>query len=271
MPKVKVNDIEMYYEIHGEGTPLLLIRGWGSSSQRWSPNLLKALSQQHKLIIFDNRGTGRTSKPDTKYSIEQMADDASMLLDQINIPKAHIVGFSMGGMIAQRLSINYPEKTDGLVIACSHPGGDVAPSPPKVYEVIEMMISPPGGMSQRELWKKVMPLYSTPEHLEKHGESMLDAMLNSKTIPTPGYVMRRQLDAILEFSSVDELHMIKAPTLVMHGEKDAWIPVENSKVMAEKIPNAKLMLLDKSGHAFLEQPVEMIETILGFLSEVDGR
>jgi pimeloyl-ACP methyl ester carboxylesterase len=83
--------------------------------------------------------------------------------------------------------------------------------------------------------------------------------------------MRRQLDAILEFSSLDELHMIKAPTLVMHGEKDAWIPVENSKVIAEKIPNAKLMLLDKSGHAFLEQPVEMIETILGFLSEVDAR
>ena len=270
MPKVKVNDIEMYYEVHGEGTPLVLIRGWGSSSQSWSKIILDKLSQKYQLIIFDNRGTGRTSKPDKKYSIKMMADDTAGLMKALNIPSAHIVGFSMGGMIAQRFALKYPEKTNGLVIACSHPSTNLIPISPKVAEIMEHMISKPMDMSERELQKLMMSLYSTPEYIETHGEAMLEAALSSNLIPTPRFARRRQLDAILEFSSLDELHLIKSPTLVMHGVKDAWVPVENSKIMAEKIPGARLVLFEKSGHVFIEQSDEMIDTILGFLEEVDG-
>ena len=269
MPKVKVNDIEMYYEVHGEGTPLLLIRGWGGSSQSWSPNFIKSLSQQHRLIIFDNRGTGKTSKPDKKYSIEQMADDAARLLDATNTQKAHIVGFSMGGMIAQQFGIKYPEKTIGLVIACSRPDRNNAPVSQEAVQMMEYMISPPEGMSERDLKSMAMSLYATPEYINEHGEDLLNSLLNSKIIPTPGYVRRRQLDAIIEFSSLDSLHLIKSPTLVIHGEKDSWIPAMNSKVIAAKIPDSKLVIFEKSGHAFLEQFTDMTETILGFLKEVD--
>jgi pimeloyl-ACP methyl ester carboxylesterase len=269
MPKVKVNDIDIYYEVHGEGTPVVSIRGWGSSSQSWSPIFIEKLSQHYKLIIFDNRGTGRTSKPDTKYSIEMMADDTAGLLETINISKAHIVGFSMGGMIAQQFAIKYPEKTKGLVIACSHPGVSVAPPSQYAREIMEYMISKPRDMSLRELQKLVMSLYSTPEYIENHGEEMLDAAISAKLIPTPGYVRRRQLDAIMEFSSIDELPLIKASTLVIHGERDAWVPVVNGRIIAERVPGAKLTLFKESGHAFIEQRIEMIETILGFLKKVD--
>lgn len=270
MPKVEVNDIEMYYEVHGDGKPLVSIRGWGSSSQSWSKTYKDRLSQNHKHIIFDNRGTGRTSKPDTKYSIEMMADDTAGLLDVLNLPRAHIVGFSMGGMIAQRFALKYPEKTDALIIACSQPSTHIVPRPPKIAEIMEMMISPPPELSQREYQKTIMPLYSTPEYIKEHGEELLNAQLSMNLIPTLGYARRRQWDAILQFSSMDELHLIQSPTLVIHGVKDAWIPVENGKIMAEKIPGARLVLFEKSGHAFIEERDEIIDTILGFLEEVDG-
>ena len=270
VPNVKVNDIEMYYEVHGEGTPLVLIRGWGSSSQSWSKIILDKLSQKHQLIIFDNRGTGRTSKPDTRYSIEMMADDTAGLMNVLNISKAHIVGFSMGGMIAQRFALKYPEKTNGLVIASSQPNSTITQRSPKASEIMEYMISKPEDMSEIELQKHMMSLYSTPEYIEKHSEAMLEAALSSNLIPTPGYVRRRQLDAMLEFSSLDELYLIESPTLVMHGLKDAWVSCENSKVIADKIPNSRLVLFEKAGHAFIEQNEEMVDTILGFLEEVDG-
>jgi pimeloyl-ACP methyl ester carboxylesterase len=270
MPKVKVNDIEMYYEFLGQGKPIVLIRGWGSSSQSWSKPLLDRLSQHYKLIIFDNRGTGRTDKPDIKYSIEMMADDTAGLLDALNIPRVHIVGFSMGGMIAQKFAVKYPEKTDGLVIACSNPNTHITPKPERIVEVMEMMISPPDGMSRRELQKMIMALYSTPEYITEHGEALLNAQLSANVIPTPGYARRRQLDAIKEFSSLEELYLIKSSTLVMHGEKDAWVPFENSKIITDKIPYARLVLFKESGHAFIEQRSEMIKTILDFLNEVDG-
>ena len=271
MPKVEVNDIEMYYEVHGEGKPIVSIRGWGSSSQSWSKTYIDRLSQNYKHIIFDNRGTGRTSQPDTKYSIEMMADDTAGLLDAVDIPRAHIIGFSMGGMIAQKFAYKYPEKTFGLVIACSQPNSTLTPLPVSTREIMEYMISKPDDISDIELQKRVMSLYSTPEYIEKHGEAMLEAALSSNLVPTPGYVRRRQLEAIEEFSSLDELPQIRAPTLVIHGKKDSWIPVENGRVIAEKIPGSKLVLFERSGHAFIEQMVEMIETILRFLAETDKK
>ena len=270
MPKVAVNDIEMYYEVHGDGKPLVSIRGWGSSSQSWSKTYKDRLSQNHKHIIFDNRGTGRTSKPDTKYSIEMMADDTAALMNAINISKAHIVGFSMGGMIAQRFALKYPERTIGLVLASSQPNSTISKRSPKVAEIMEYMISKPEDMPEAELQKQMMSLYSTPEYIKEHGEAMLKAALSSNLIPTPGYVRRRQLDAMLEFSSLDELYLIKSPTLVMHGVKDAWVSCENSKAIADKIPNSRLILFEKSGHAFIEQNIEMIDTILAFLEEVES-
>lgn len=107
MAKIKVNDIDMYYEIHGEGEPLVLIEGLGYSTWMWCKQV-EELSKKFKVIIFDNRGVGETDKPDMEYSIEMFADDLADLLSKLEIKKAHILGVSMGGFVAQEFAIKYP-------------------------------------------------------------------------------------------------------------------------------------------------------------------
>ena len=128
MPITNANGIELYYEVHGEGEPLLLIMGLAHNLLSWKKSL-PALAEQFKVIIFDNRGTGRSCKPETPYTIELMADEAKAVLDAAGVEKAHVYGISMGGMIAQRLALNYPERIKSLILGCTSPGGinQVAP------------------------------------------------------------------------------------------------------------------------------------------------
>ena len=123
MPKVKVGDINIYYEIHGEGEPLVLIMGYGGNSGQWFRQI-PGLTKEYRVIVFDNRGTGRSDKPDISYTMETMAGDVAGLLDAIDIPAAHVYGVSMGGMIAQHVALNYPEKVKGLVLGCTTCGGE---------------------------------------------------------------------------------------------------------------------------------------------------
>ena len=123
MQKVKVDDIEIYYELHGEGAPLVMIMGWGRSSGSWGFNLIGKLSKFHRVIIFDNRGTGRSEKPDIEYSMGIMTYDDAGLMDVINVPKAHVLGISIGGFIAQELALDYPEKILSLILCSTSCGG----------------------------------------------------------------------------------------------------------------------------------------------------
>ncbi len=124
--KVKVNDINMYYEIHGDGFPLVMIHGFCGTLDVWPRPVIEELSKSFKTVIFDNRGAGRTDKPDIKYSIKMFADDIVGLMDILKIEQAHVLGHSMGGSIALGLSINYPERVKKLV-PCST-GYSVLPS-----------------------------------------------------------------------------------------------------------------------------------------------
>jgi len=118
MPKVKVNDIQMYYEVKGEGFPLVMIQGLGGNLEGWDPRLVEGLSKHFKLILFDNRGAGRTDLSKGEYTIRLFADDTADLMSALGVPKAHILGISMGRMIAQELTINYPQKVSKLIL-CS--------------------------------------------------------------------------------------------------------------------------------------------------------
>ena len=118
MPTVRANDIDLYYEEHGSGEPLLLIMGWGGNAASWEPQLA-GLAENFRVIIFDNRGAGRSSAPDEPYSIVQMATDTARLMEALELPRAHVFGISMGGMIAQELALMHPEKVGALVLGCS--------------------------------------------------------------------------------------------------------------------------------------------------------
>ena len=126
MPKAKINDVEMYYEVHGEGIPLAMISGYSGNIDDWDHlvPVVGTLSKHFKVITLDNRGTGRSSKPEGPYSIKTMADDVAVLLDYLEIEKTHVLGSSMGGMIAQELALRHKDKVDALVLVCTTPGGE---------------------------------------------------------------------------------------------------------------------------------------------------
>ena len=118
MPKVKVNDIQIYYEVKGDGFPVVMINGLSDNLDCWDPRLIEALSKKFKLVLFDNRDAGRTDVSEREYTMKLFADDTVCLMNALGISKAHVLGISMGGMIAQELVLNYPEKVAKLVL-CS--------------------------------------------------------------------------------------------------------------------------------------------------------
>jgi pimeloyl-ACP methyl ester carboxylesterase len=129
MPKVKVNDVQIYYELHGDGFPLVMINGLGGHVYTWNPDHIRELLKRFKLVLFDNRGAGRTDLSDKEYSIKLFADDTAGLMNVLGIPRAHVFGISMGGMIAQELVINYPKKVEKLVLCSTSCGGAKAVQP----------------------------------------------------------------------------------------------------------------------------------------------
>ena len=121
MPTAKINGINIYYEVHGAGDPLLLIMGLGANATAWEAQI-PALNREYKVIAFDNRGSGRSDKPTVMYSMRQMADDAVLLLDQLGVAAAHVFGMSMGGMIAQELTLQHPARVKSLVLGATMAG-----------------------------------------------------------------------------------------------------------------------------------------------------
>jgi pimeloyl-ACP methyl ester carboxylesterase len=269
MPKVKSNDIEIYYEIRGEGTPLLVIIGWTSSSERWSPKFTNELEKHHKLILVDNRGTGRSDKPDVEYSIKMMADDAAGLMDAINVSRTHVFGVSMGGMIAQEFALNYPEKVKSLILGCTASGGLQGIWSEETRKlIVAFASSDPPEMSPKVL-NTLLRLAYTPSFLKENLNAIIKARTSIK-YRTPVFAIGRQAQAILKHDTYDRLTQIRVPTLVLHGEEDIMVPTENGRILADRIPNAKLRLFESVGHDFMAGIEDYVaRVILEFLEGVE--
>jgi len=267
MPKVKVNDVEIYYEIRREGTPLVMISGYTRSSETWSPDLVEGLAKHHKLILFDNRGTGRSDKPDIEYSIKMMADDTAGLMDAINISKAHVSGFSMGGYIAQELALKYPDRVLSLILACTSCGGSKGFHGEEWGSVLKSFASGNPPEMSPALMGKIMSFALTPKYLAENRDTLIKSALSIK-YPTPLFTRVRQAQAITKYDTYDRLSQIKAPTLVLHGKEDRMLPFENGKILAEGIPDAKLHVFENAGHMFwagIERQV--VRIMIQFMSE----
>jgi pimeloyl-ACP methyl ester carboxylesterase len=261
---VKVNDINMYYEIHGEGFPLLMIRGLSSDVYRWPLRLIKELSKNFKVVLFDNRGAGRTDKPDIEYSIKMMAEDTIGLMICLSIEKAHILGYSMGGSIAQEISLSYPEKVTKLILCSAGCGGPK--SIPASKDVRKELASDREGLSAEDLLRNWLPIYFTENFIQNKPDEVEDYIRKSLLAPIPPYAFKHQLAAVFSFNSYERLKNIKSPTLMISGKEDILVPHENSILLAENIPGAKLSLLDNLGHGlFTPDPLLIAELITDFL------
>jgi pimeloyl-ACP methyl ester carboxylesterase len=266
MPKIKVGDINMYYEVYGDGFPLVMINGLSTNVYWWDPLFIEEISKKYRVVIFDNRGAGRTDKPEIDYSIKMFADDTIGLMDALKISKAHVLGVSMGGMIAQEIAINHPERVEKLVLCVTHPGGTKAISPSP--EVISMLIGERAGRTPEEIVENTIYLLYPPKFIDENPEVVEQTKERISKYMIPPEFFLRQFRAIMEFDAFDRLKKIKSPTLVVGGGKDILVPPENSRIIAEAIPNAKLVIFDEAGHGLIAQEREKFaEMLLSFLSE----
>jgi pimeloyl-ACP methyl ester carboxylesterase len=255
----------MYYEVKGEGFPLVLIMGLGANLDWWDPRMIQEFTTNFKTIMIDNRGAGRTDVSDKKYTIGLFADDTAGLMDALRISRAHVLGISLGGMIAQELAINYPEKVEKLVLCSTAAGGEGVVMPSQ--ETLEANMRA-GSASPEESARMFLSICVTKEFMDKNPdyvESMTKRILKAPI--SPG-AFQRQSDATTTFvinNKLSRVSGIKAPTLILCGKRDILIPPENSTILAKTIPNAKLLVLERSGHGLAEDAEEAINAMMQFL------
>ena len=261
MPIIKVNDIFIYHEVHGEGFPLVMIMGASGNVDWWDPNLIDILSKNFKTVIFDNRGVGKTSDTDEDYTIKTLADDTIGLMDALNIKQAHVFGISMGGNIAQEIAISYPYKVKKLILCSTMCGGYQAFIPSK--EVIDKVLK--GGLSDPE---ELASLVFTKEFIENNPAEVENMIQIVKKSLISKEAALRQSKAGKRFKSCKKLKMIKHPTLIMHGKKDMLVVPENGELLKKLIPNAKLVYFKDCAHSiYAEEPELFIKIFLEFLKE----
>lgn len=267
MAITKAGDINLEYYVEGDGPPLLLIMGYAGQASSWGEPFLAQLRPHFRTIRFSNRGTGLSDKPDTPATTRQMADDAVNLLDALGISQTHVCGISLGGMIAQELVLNYPERVLGLVLGCTTPGpshGQTA-SP----ETIALMMPTP-GMSREEMVRRAWPAICSTSFIERERDGYLEEMMragleNATLLQT----LARQMIAIQSFDSFDRLPQIKALTLVIHGDVDRLVPPQNGRILHERIPGSRLKTLPGAAHMFFwEAPQDAAHAITEFLAGV---
>ena len=258
MPRVRVNDIQLYYEVHGQGEPLLLIVGLGGSTRGWDMQI-PTFSREYQVVAFDNRGSGRSDKPATRYTIRLFADDTVGLMDALGIASAHVYGQSMGGFIAQELALNYPQRVRTLVLGSTSCGGRqaVAASP----ENLTLMASL-NTLSPEEAVEKNLPFLYSAEFIAHKREEIIARSLVEAELRPPLDAYARQVQAALRHNTYDRLPQILCPTLVISGSDDKVVPAENSSILAERIPNAELVVLPKAGHGYLVECAEESNAIV---------
>ena len=257
-------DIAIYLEVQGEGFPILLIMGLSANLDWWDIRLIKALSREFKLITFDNRGAGRTGTSDKECTIKLFADDTAGLMDALRIDKAHVIGFSMGGMIAQELVLNYPQKVEKLVLCSTNCGSANSIQPSQ--KVLEMLTADITGLSPEEVARMTLPFLLTTNFIEENSDlvELVTQRLIKHPISRESYM--HQLKAIMGFDTFDRLHQIKIPTLILQGREDVLVASANGSVLAKAIPDAKLVYFENSAHMLAEDIGEVIHNLMVFLS-----
>lgn len=267
MPTASVNGINLYYEEHGSGPPLLLIMGFTAHSLLWFQQV-PALSQQYRVITFDNRGVGRSDVPPGPYSIRRMADDAAGLLDHLGVQQAHVVGWSMGGMIAQELALSHPQKVGRLVLLAS-----LARAEPYADGWITFTVQ--SYNADLDLAGRIltgMPWIYTPAFMTQPAmvQMALEAA-QADPFPTTQAGVAAQAEACRGYiygDAIERIRGIAAPTLVLVGAEDILTPPAYSQAMAERIPGARLQILERGGHGVpVEYPQAVNDALLAFLAE----
>lgn len=252
----------LYVEEHGEGEPLLLIEGLGQSMWAWREQV-PVFARHYRTIAFDTRGTGRSLVPNEPYGIDELACDAA---DILGGRWARVVGLSMGGYVALTLALAQPELVRSLVLVGTGAGGpDRVPRPQDVRDAYAAAI----GLPFDEYGRTTMPMTFSPGWTERNPERFEEVLAARGEHPTPDITLDAHLRACYGFyNRACDVERIEAPTLVVHGNADVIVPVENGRILAARLPNARYVELPGRGHNVqLEDPTTVNRLVLEFLAE----
>ena len=266
------NGRRIHYLLAGDqGSPLLMFAGLNTSAARWWPPLIEQLAARHTLIMPENRGVVGDVDTLEPFTLAELADDAVAVLDELGMDAVHVFGASMGGMIAQHLALNHPQRVRSLTLACTAFGGlhhpdTVNPS----MDVVMRVLQPPSG--DRESYIRAGLDIGFPMHFVDAAPAFIDTVvahrLQFDDLPTR--LVQLQFGAVNLHDTAARLGELSVPTLVVTGGEDVLIPPENSRRIAARIPDAHLIEYAGCGHAFLEQACDQFAAdLLGFLRDVD--
>lgn len=258
-----INNARIAYKCYGTGEPLIMCVGYATNMDLWSTDLITTLSKDYQVIVFDYRGMGYSSNEDSSFTINTLAVDISELMKSLAISKAHILGWSMGGYVAQKFAINYPEKVNKLILYATDPGGKITINPSE--KIIKILSNPKS--SPEDLLNTLFP----DEWLAKHPEPW--KVLPHATEAYHSKTIGLQYEAIAKWlepggGSSGHLHQLKMPVLLICGNKDKVVPCQNATILHDSIESATLINVYNSGHGMMYQiPKTFSSYVLTFLNE----
>ncbi len=259
----KVNGINLAYRVQGDGPPLVLVMGYRLNSVAWPISFIEQLARQFTVITLDNRGTGRSDKPLEGYAIANMARDISGLLDELGYAQVHMLGYSMGGAIAQEFVRQFPDRIKRLILCATMAGG---PSANYAEASVVRVMRDLDGLTAEQAARRIWPVTYAPDYLARHKKLAEEQMRREIAQPTPLHAADLQFQAFAEFDASGSLPDIRKPTLLLTGDLDRLISPQNSRKMVGLIPGAKLIVVPGGGHRVLwEATDECVSHIVGFL------
>ena len=243
MTNITRDGVNIYYDIQGEGEPLVLLMGLGAHGLKWEPHL-KEYRKHFKCIVIDNRGAGQSDKPEMEaYTTEMMAEDTISVLEALKIEKAHFHGISMGGAISQMIAVKYPERVKSLVLTSTFSSVDHFFK--RALEILRDSVGLLDGATFGHLCDYM--IYAAKYH-ETNMEDILEGEAQEDPYPMPAYAYRAQCNACITHNALPLLKSIKAPALVAAGDSDLFISAETTKTLVEGIQGARLYLCKDGGH-----------------------
>lgn len=269
MPFVESHQARISYTVDGQlgGPPLLLIMGLGGSSAEWGSDFLEQLARHFQVACMDNRGVGESTTATYDFTLQDMVEDAIAVLDDLAWPRAHVLGLSMGGMIAQQMAISAPGRVAGLVLMSTHFGGsEVVPLTERGKGLFAGLIA---GETMEQYFARRFTTLAAPGFAERNPAVVTRFVSGRGTRQVTPELFQAQLTAVHGSDRSRMVARISQPTLVLHGDEDCLIPVDNGRNLAARIPGAQLSVLEDCGHLPpWEHPAECAARLVPFLEAV---
>lgn len=252
MQVIEAGDVKLSYERSGSGPPLVLIMGMSGTLKHWGEPLLSRLREDFEVFVYDHRGVGESARLDGPLTIAALAEDMAALMDALELSSAHVMGISMGGMVAQELALRHPQRLRSLVLGCTYCGGEgsALTGEDVLRGLAAAMASGDRRRAIRTAWEANV---SAPFAADDQAYATFLEIGIAKAVPVA--VIMEQMRAIVGHDTSERLADVAAPTLVVHGTEDRMIPVSNAAMIAGLIPDARLEIFEGVGHLFFwEEP-----------------